>query len=742
MEKRTLTLRMASLGLLVALSAATAQGTATISSASSSANVRGFPASNARDGNMGTYYIAPRLFNTLQLTLSATRPVDGIRIAFGLGETRRQAFAVHTSTDGVTWTLALKRALSAGNTDNLERFTFLVRDVRFVRITNLGNTQNSQMSIREVRVDLANTTIGADPDAVTVDPVAVEPTPAPGPTPAPPATDPGEVNVANFGGRRFYVDSSTTVVQASRTGSLDAPFKNVAEVNALDLNPGDGVYFRRGLQYADTRLYLTAGDSGSATAPLVIGHYGTGDLPMFAPTSGAESIRIEGLTHFIIDGVQTAVPLVNRPGRWVKPTSSTSSYNNPDYRWTQTCATPGVTAANDKEYATGWRVGIGLYANAELGTIRNSKMSGHTAGMHVGDSSLGRFIIQNNQFVNNDIISTNTPPVRTGVDNNGNGNVYDDLVPFVSSENRSFWDDDSGGFGLLLNKSDNIVRGNVFSGNNTKCSEDYGVEGAGIEIFNSSRNWIDRNRSIDDGTFIEMGGTSVNNVITYNLFAPLSTAAQKSGEFLVLRAGGNFGGQSGTIAVGNTAYMVQVGVSCGNGCSSVTMYQFRNNVVIGSHTARKRDGYGCLISNNCGANDQKAEYFADGADTDANGTKDSWPLTGNNRFGRLVKDSSGNVITSGTGSSGQWNAGTSRQASDIQLNHTQIHTAWTNALAGDFTLPANSPLIDQGSSAALTFNRVVSSTGTLEAVTLNRDMLGQAVPKLGTNPDIGSVERQ
>ena len=79
-------------------------------------------------------------------------------------------------------------------------------------------------------------------------------------------------------------------------GSASFPWATLGRVNAADLEPGDTVSLRGGDSFGGT-LLLDASDSGTATAPVTIGSYGTGRATILA--GGGDGIS--GLNAFGFD---------------------------------------------------------------------------------------------------------------------------------------------------------------------------------------------------------------------------------------------------------------------------------------------------------------------------------------------------------------------------------------------------------------------------------------------------------
>lgn len=73
----------------------------------------------------------------------------------------------------------------------------------------------------------------------------------------------------------YYVDSENGNADENATGtSKDDAFKTLKQVNAVNLQPGDQVRFKRGSVFNGEALHFTKEDSGSADASVVISTYG------------------------------------------------------------------------------------------------------------------------------------------------------------------------------------------------------------------------------------------------------------------------------------------------------------------------------------------------------------------------------------------------------------------------------------------------------------------------------------
>ncbi len=80
----------------------------------------------------------------------------------------------------------------------------------------------------------------------------------------------------------YYVDPSSTASTAN--GSLSAPWKSLSAISWSSITAGDQILFKRGQKFQGT---LTIGKSGTASAPIVLGAYGTGPNPHFWGTGAS-----------------------------------------------------------------------------------------------------------------------------------------------------------------------------------------------------------------------------------------------------------------------------------------------------------------------------------------------------------------------------------------------------------------------------------------------------------------------
>ncbi|HET6558297.1 MAG TPA: hypothetical protein VFG54_13345, partial [Prolixibacteraceae bacterium] len=75
----------------------------------------------------------------------------------------------------------------------------------------------------------------------------------------------------------YYVSSTGNDANSGQSSS--SPWKSLSKVNAFTLMPGDQVLFQRGNTFYGT---LTVKNSGTSSAPIVFGAYGTGNNPVIS----------------------------------------------------------------------------------------------------------------------------------------------------------------------------------------------------------------------------------------------------------------------------------------------------------------------------------------------------------------------------------------------------------------------------------------------------------------------------
>lgn len=331
--------------------------------------------------------------------------------------------------------------------------------------------------------------------------------------------DPPPVTVKP-GSRTFHVDCEAGNDAFSGLSAARA-FRSLARTVTLDLQPGDRLLLRRGCEW---RGPLTIGWHGSDAWPVEVGAYGEGPLPLIHDALG-NNVDIYG-SRLVIEHLDAVT--------------------SPD-------AVPTDPLCRDQP--VGWRTGFTIQHEANNVTIRYSRASGHTAGVHVTRGA------SHNRIVNNELV--------------------DNVIMSINTDDGGF--DDSGAWGVVLNGADNAVAYNRFSGNTAWCSYDFGQEGASIEVYEGIRNLIHHNISIEDTTFSEIGGSDIRRAAENTYAMNVYVSTHENSEFLVLRgAAGHFGPTPGTRVFNNSVYLSHPGetqgIVCYSGCGP-DILEVRNNAI-------------------------------------------------------------------------------------------------------------------------------------------------------------------
>lgn len=466
-----------------------------IADATSSSN-KNSAATNAIDNDEETHWSADSKGQYLELNTGGLATVNAVKVNWLKGE--KYTFDAEVSKDGVEWTRILTNQNSQ-STAELERYGFTSQKIRYLRLINRGN----EIAIRQVVVEGVPTN------------------------------------------KTYYVDCTN----GSDTNNGTTPstaWKTLIPVNRwsnpLNLSPGDSLLLKRGCTFSGL---LNARWTGSSSAPIAFGAYGSSNLPLPKIDNGGESNEVVNITgQYQIFEYLKAIS--------TKPGGSANA---------QKC----------KSQPVGWRTGFDTRSGSSYNIVRYSEASGFTAGVRFGEGSHHNKALYNTLTFNN-VMRTVTSP----------------------SQNNN---DDSGAWGILLNGDNNEVAYNYFEGN-VGCSEDYDVDGASVEVYKGSNNYIHHNQSWRESTFTELGGTSderaENNKYAYNTYSAfgfespyinsslLDGLQQRGGEFLMVRGyKSGWGANPGTEFYHNTGYWLNGGILCIEGCSS-DILQARNNIMVAS----------------------------------------------------------------------------------------------------------------------------------------------------------------
>jgi poly(beta-D-mannuronate) lyase len=113
-----------------------------------------YPASNAIDGNTASLsrWSSEGTNSTLTLDLGTTQSLGAVTLKWFKGDQRVAYFYVETSTDNSHWQSVLENGESSGRHSGFELVTLTPSNARYVRITGLGNNEDTQIAIIEAQL--------------------------------------------------------------------------------------------------------------------------------------------------------------------------------------------------------------------------------------------------------------------------------------------------------------------------------------------------------------------------------------------------------------------------------------------------------------------------------------------------------------------------------------------------------------------------------------------------------------
>ena len=109
------------------------------------------------------------------------------------------------------------------------------------------------------------------------------------------------------GARVVHVDCDAA---SGGDGSRAHPLGSLADANAVELGPGEGLLLRRGSTCTGT---LAPQGSGAPGRPVVIGAYGVGAKPRVVG-AGDDAVRLENVSHVVLQGLEVTNPGAARRG--------------------------------------------------------------------------------------------------------------------------------------------------------------------------------------------------------------------------------------------------------------------------------------------------------------------------------------------------------------------------------------------------------------------------------------------
>lgn len=123
-----------------------------IAATCSEINAEHNPAEASLDDNYSTYWCSSGKNEWITYELAEEYELTGVGLAWASGHLRQEHFAVHVSTDGVTWT-EVWRGDSSGKTDRIEDFMFSAPiKAKYVKLECNENTVNQMNSLYETHI--------------------------------------------------------------------------------------------------------------------------------------------------------------------------------------------------------------------------------------------------------------------------------------------------------------------------------------------------------------------------------------------------------------------------------------------------------------------------------------------------------------------------------------------------------------------------------------------------------------
>ncbi|MEJ7696271.1 MAG: right-handed parallel beta-helix repeat-containing protein [Candidatus Limnocylindrales bacterium] len=197
---------------------------------------------------------------------------------------------------------------------------------------------------------------------------------------------------ASAAGTTYQVDCSAGNDSASGTSTSTA-WRTLSRANNANLVPGDRLLLKRGCTWTGP---LNARWSGTSSAPITIGAYGSGELPKIQ--NGHENVKVTG-DWMVIENIWTRSDVPSRDG---------GCENQPQ----------------------GWRAGFRLMSGANNNTVRYSRADEQYIGILLeGGSSQNKIL--NNTLRNNNMKDTDpsSDAGAVGISLMGNDNevAYNDI---------------------------------------------------------------------------------------------------------------------------------------------------------------------------------------------------------------------------------------------------------------------------------------------------------------------------
>ena len=153
----------------------------------------------------------------------------------------------------------------------------------------------------------------------------------------------------------YYVDSVAGLDSYNGT-STSTPWKTLTKVNALAIQPGDTILFKRGSSWTGTLTPLAS--QGTSTAPIVFDAYGTGAAPIINGNGGSNAVMIWSPKYFTFqnfnvtndaasDGVRAGIRI-----NFTAPTGTSRTYTGINILNNEIHHVHGLTVHAQNPYST------------------------------------------------------------------------------------------------------------------------------------------------------------------------------------------------------------------------------------------------------------------------------------------------------------------------------------------------------------------------------------------------------
>jgi len=202
--------------------------------------------------------------------------------------------------------------------------------------------------------------------------------------------------------RTFYVSSSST--SSIEDGSINNPWKTLDKVNSQTFKPGDAILFKRGDTWYGT---LPVKSSGSSTAPITYGAYGSGDKPIITGFTTISGWTNEGGGIYSkVVSTQSAPNMVTVDG------VNTWMGRYPDTGWlTTTTVGTGYITDNSLPASPNW-AGAEIVMRTDMYLINRGKITSQSTHQinydRTGFAGTGNGYVGWGYFIQNDIRTLTT----------------------------------------------------------------------------------------------------------------------------------------------------------------------------------------------------------------------------------------------------------------------------------------------------------------------------------------------